>query len=101
MTQRSWGIASAAVLGALPWAVAAAGAVYAYWLVPVLQQKPLMQGIFVLAFWIAIACFTTSASACADASHKIPWVISAVASFFYTLAFAAIHGLPWLAGLLR
>lgn len=93
MTQRSWGIASAAVLGALPWAVAAAGAAYVYWLVPVLQQKPLMQGIFVLAFWIAIACFTTSASACADASHKIPWVISAVASFFYTLAFAAIHGL--------
>jgi hypothetical protein len=93
MTQRSRAIAGAAVLAVLPWALAAAGAVYAYWLVPVLQQQPLMQGIFVLAFWIAIACFATAAFVCADASYKIPWVASAVVSFLYTLAFAAIHGL--------
>jgi hypothetical protein len=93
MTRRSWAIAGATLLAALPWVFAAAGTVYAYYFVPVVQQKPLLLGTYLLAFWIAIACFATAVSACVDASHRIPWAISAAASFFYTLAFAASHGL--------
>jgi hypothetical protein len=98
MSRRSWVIAGATLLAALPWALAAAGMVYAYYFVPQVQQKPLMLGIFLLAFWVAIACFATAVFACVDAPRRLPWLASALASFSYTLAFAALHGLQLAAG---
>jgi hypothetical protein len=93
MTPRSWAIAGATVLAALPWVFAAAGVAYAYGFLPVAQQKPLMLGTFLLAFWVAIACFATAVFACVDAPSRIPWAASAVASFFYAVVFAASNSL--------
>jgi hypothetical protein len=93
MTSRSGVVASATLLAALPWAVAAAGAVYAYYLEPGAQQKTVLLGSIFLGFWIAVASFCTAVVTCVDAPRKRPWALSAAAGFCYMLAYAAIQGL--------
>jgi hypothetical protein len=97
MTFRAWAIAVATVLAVLPWTVALAGTLYAFFCAPVTHFGSIMRGSFALAFWIAVACFATSVSACVDALQRLPWMVSAVVSFCYMLVFAAMHGVRWFA----